>query len=260
MIEKTEAICLRCYPVSDTSRVVVWLSREAGKLATLIKGALRPKSLFLGQYDLFYTCELLYYPRPHDQLHLARECAPLNNRAALRGDWKGSALASYACSLANRVLPSGEAHGDLYDALATLLDTAASGGAGIGALVWFELRLLECLGLQPRLGHCVGCGTPLAQTGRPARFSARRGGLLCSACDSHPGDQPISADALAILQNWQRSTSIKAARSTRLRRSQENDMADLLGAFLGHHLVVNPNPLAGALDALVGTIDRGHGA
>ena len=47
MILKDEAIALRIHPFGNTSRIVVWLSRTHGKLATLAKGSQREKSPFL---------------------------------------------------------------------------------------------------------------------------------------------------------------------------------------------------------------------
>ena len=48
---KTEAICLDIRPWSRTSHVVSWLT-PMGKVSTVVKGAVRAKSQFLGQYDL----------------------------------------------------------------------------------------------------------------------------------------------------------------------------------------------------------------
>ena len=53
MIARTAAIPLACYPYSSTSRVVHWLTRYHGKVSTLLKGALRPKSPFLGDKQHF---------------------------------------------------------------------------------------------------------------------------------------------------------------------------------------------------------------
>ena len=80
---KTEATCLRISPWSRTSHVVSWLT-PSGRVATLVKGAVRPKSAFLGQYDLFYRCDLLYYARASGDLHALREVTPRNLRAHLR--------------------------------------------------------------------------------------------------------------------------------------------------------------------------------
>ena len=80
MIQKTTGIVLRVIPFSRTSHVIQWLTSSHGRMATIAKGAQRPKSLLLGQYDLFYTCEILFYPRERTGLHVLRECAPLAPR------------------------------------------------------------------------------------------------------------------------------------------------------------------------------------
>ena len=90
-ILKTTAIALRIAPYSNTSRIVVWLTEEGERLATIIKGALRPKSLFIGEYDLFNTSEVLYYQRREDGLRIVRECSLLQDRPRFRTDWRAYA-------------------------------------------------------------------------------------------------------------------------------------------------------------------------
>ena len=89
---KAEAVCLRIVPWSRTSHIVQWLT-PTGKVTTVVKGAVRPKSFFLGQYDLNYTCEIVYYARGKGELHALRECTPLVFREGLRGDSRALALA-----------------------------------------------------------------------------------------------------------------------------------------------------------------------
>ena len=85
---KTTGIVLDIRPWSRTSHVVTWLTPDRGPVVTLVKGAVRPKSAFLGQYDFFYTCELVYYIRAKGELHAIREAAPLNPREHLRGSFR----------------------------------------------------------------------------------------------------------------------------------------------------------------------------
>ncbi|MCL2104026.1 MAG: recombination protein O N-terminal domain-containing protein, partial [Kiritimatiellaeota bacterium] len=86
MIIKTEAVALQIRPWSKTSHIVTWLTPGHGCVVTAVKGACRPKSAFLGQYDLFYTCELLFYRRERGGIHAIRECTPLRRRDPLRDD------------------------------------------------------------------------------------------------------------------------------------------------------------------------------
>ena len=103
---KTEAICLDIRPWSRTSHVVSWLT-PTGRVATVVKGAVRAKSQFLGQYDLNYTCDIVYYARAKGELHALRECAPLEMREELREDYRKLALAGYMRRLVAELAPMG---------------------------------------------------------------------------------------------------------------------------------------------------------
>ncbi len=239
MIVKTHAIVLRQVPTANTSRVVTWLTPDHGRIATMIKGALRPKSLFLGQLDLFYTCELLYYLRPDRELYIARECYPMKPRPALRHDWKATAIASYVCDLATRIAPPHAPHAFLYHWLDDALDALDAQSGASGEICWLELKLLGHLGLTPRLQECAGCHRPLlAETNGVVSFSKSRGGLLCRPCaqaDANPA-QPVPPDVLAILRNWQNAASIQSVRRTRCAPRQLAVMEHVLGDFLRYHL------------------------
>ena len=155
---KTEAICLRIHPWSRTSHIVAWLT-PAGPVSTVVKGAVRPKSAFLGQYDLNYTCEILYYARGRNGLHPLRECAPLNLRADLRGDFRKLALAGHFRELAARFAPNGEESKSWYAALEEALgalSAVSDPAARLGLLLAFEIKLLCLAGLDPRVEASAG--------------------------------------------------------------------------------------------------------
>ena len=151
---KTEAICLDIRPWSRTSHVVSWLT-PSGKVTTVVKGAERPKSLFLGQYDLNYRCEILYYARAKGELHALRECVPLDLREGLRDDYRALALAGYCRKLAGDLAPAGADCRTWYETLERALGACASRPSGAGTAFWlplmlrYELSALELSGLKP---------------------------------------------------------------------------------------------------------------
>ncbi len=148
---KTKAICLRIAPWSRTSHVVTWFTPE-GKLSTSVKGAVRPKSLFLGQYDLNYTCEIVYYLRARGELHALRDCAPLEMREFLRGDFRALLLAEHMRTITALLAPSGPEAGDWFALLEESLASLSLGPQGfLGALLDFELKALDLAGLKPEI-------------------------------------------------------------------------------------------------------------
>ena len=169
---RSEAICLAVTPWSRTSHVVTWLT-PSGRVGTVVKGAVRPKSAFLGQYDLNYTCEIVYYVRAKGDLHALRECTPLGRRDALRDDYASLALAGYFRFLTDRFAPQGPDCADWYTALSAALDglvgdcadsqsgrdqrgrdipvACPEGARLVPLLLKAELRYLHLLGLDPEI-------------------------------------------------------------------------------------------------------------
>ena len=151
---KSEATCLDIRPWSRTSHVVAWLTPQ-GRVMTLVKGAVRPKSAFLGQYDFNYTCELVYYARARGELHALRECTPVRMREELRGDYRALALAGHFRRLVADFAPSGPDcaawRTALDDALDRLCGRRLQPAAAVGELLRFELTVLDLMGLKPGL-------------------------------------------------------------------------------------------------------------
>ena len=153
---RSEAVCLSIHPWSRTSHIVSWLTPR-GKVGTVVRGAVRPKSFFLGQYDLNYTCDILYYGRARGELHALRDCLPLDRRDALRDDFRALALAGYFRRLVLDYAPTGPECAAWYGLLTEALDALA--GACDDSLsvslvprfLRFELEVLHLLGLSPEI-------------------------------------------------------------------------------------------------------------
>ena len=188
MITQTEALALQIRPWSKTSHIVTWLTPDHGRVVTSIKGAVRLKSPFLGQYDLFYTCDLQFYTREHDGVHIAKECSPLIRRDPLRDQWRAAAAAAYLVDLTARALPLRQPHQDVYALLTQTLDhlSSCSTASLIDCIIRYELYLLHFLGLLPDLSLCDICHTP-----RPNwfSFSVATGRIRCQHNSSPHHDE-----------------------------------------------------------------------
>jgi recombinational DNA repair protein (RecF pathway) len=151
-IIKTTGTVLAIHPWSRTSHVVAWLTPDHGVVSTLVKGAVRAKSALPGQYDLFYTCDLIYYARASGDLHPLREATPSALRDALRGRWRETSIAGYASSLVRDLAPPGAEASDWFDFLETLLDALAADSPPAppaARLVEAEMGILRLAGLAP---------------------------------------------------------------------------------------------------------------
>ncbi|MGI5868939.1 MAG: DNA repair protein RecO [Kiritimatiellia bacterium] len=239
MIAKTEAIVLRIFPFSRTSHIVAWLAEDGARLTTSVKGAVRPKSAFLGQYDLFYTCELLYYERERDGVHIARECTPLDCRETLRANWRAAQCASWFAALAYQAAASHESGGALYRLLAETLDfiAATPGPPPAAVFARFEAKILDIYGLAPNVAPCATCG--------PAPDATRRFNLADGAfrCPEHaPGDPrdplvALSPRTVELYEALRRSPSLGLQSPVaRCRGPAVHALLRFLGLFIRYHL------------------------
>lgn len=236
VIEKTEGIVLRVRGFSNTSHIVTWLTPDHGRVVTAVKGACRPKSLFLGQYDLHYTCELLYYASGTQGVHSLRECSALQSRPRFRSDWRAMLSASYVTDLVDHVSEATPSSSDLYALLQSALDYLHRNGASAAALLAFEARLLPLLGMTPDLNGCPHCAESVLAD--RARFSVPDGRLVCPACspDAAQAEITLTRKQLALLRLAFAGDVYAPAVFSRLDAADTALLRRFLGIFLHYHL------------------------
>src|SRR5580692_12824213 len=103
MIETSTGLILRTRPLTDTSLIVHWLTEDLGRLATVAKGARRPKSPFAGKLDLFYLADFSFQRSRHSELHQLREVSLRQTHAAIRTELEYLQQASYCTALVEQV-------------------------------------------------------------------------------------------------------------------------------------------------------------
>lgn len=261
LLLKTHAICLNVRPFSKTSHMVTWLTADHGRVTTPIKGAQRPKSAFIGRYDVGYTCELVYYARESGGVHHIRECSPLAFREGLRATWRGAEAAAYACDLTLRTAQPNLANPALFQALGDTLDalqTSAPHETSL-MLLWFESNLLRALGLGPDFTPCAHCPPT------PTRaFSVEEGRFFCGhrpSRSARPLTLALHADIPALYLRFlaQPLTAVldAAKASPRLDDLGRPEpfpgifgLRRFLGVFLSTHLDLLPGPRRTVLDLL----------
>ena len=169
-VERGSGVILRTRLLTETSLIVHWLTAEQGRIATVAKGARRPKSPFRGKLDLFYEAEFSFQRRRRSDLHGLREVIVTNTHQVLRTRFEYLQQAAYATTLVEAATetetPVPVLHGLLREFLACLGRDAAS----LPLVFALELQVLEASGLSPDLD-----ATPLSPGSRElARALTRR--------------------------------------------------------------------------------------
>ena len=151
MIESATGLIIRTRPLTETSLIVHWLTPEFGRLATVAKGARRPKSPFAGKLDLFYAAKLSFQRSRHSDLHNLREVVLHELHPELRRDLSYVQQAAYATSLIELTTETEFPLPEIHALLCAFLPHLPAQAPLPHSVFAFELKLLQELGLEPDL-------------------------------------------------------------------------------------------------------------
>jgi len=185
MRQRDAAICLRTTDYSETSQVLVFLTRDGGLHRLLAKGAKRPKSKTGGAIDLLGEGQLVFIPSQRGGLGTLVEFVEASWRPGLRKSAPALRAALYMVELAGSMLAEADPHPEVFDLLHSGLERLDDPQAPVQAvLAYFQWRLLKHVGLLGEMRTCASCGAAVAGRGGSTYFSSRLGGLICRDCEA----------------------------------------------------------------------------
>jgi DNA repair protein RecO (recombination protein O) len=121
MIEKATGLVLRNRPLTETSLIVHWLTRDLGRVATVAKGARRPKSPFRGKLDLFYLADFSFVRSRRSELHTLQEVNLVETHSVLRQDISCLQQACYCAALVEQATEPEEPMLGVHDLMVGLV-------------------------------------------------------------------------------------------------------------------------------------------
>jgi DNA repair protein RecO (recombination protein O) len=151
MDERAHGVILRVGPLTESSLIVRWITRERGRISTVAKGAKRPKSSFAGKLDLYFQAELSYQRSQRSDLHTLREVVLLDTHAALRKELGWLQQGAYAAALLELATEPEAAVPELYDLWVDFLGQLAARPPEPMTIFGWEMKLLAFSGFQPDL-------------------------------------------------------------------------------------------------------------
>jgi DNA repair protein RecO (recombination protein O) len=149
MTVSTTGIILRTRPLTETSLIVHWLTPGFGRVATVAKGARRPKSPFAGKLDLFYAADFSFSRSPRSDLHTLREACLRETHGAIREDILKLQQAGYAAAFIESVTEVETPLPEIYELTRAFLKHLCGQTQQPQDIFALELKLLRELGLTP---------------------------------------------------------------------------------------------------------------
>ncbi|HTL72731.1 MAG TPA: DNA repair protein RecO [bacterium] len=151
MIESASGIIMRTRPLTETSLIVHWLTPELGRVATVAKGARRPKSPFAGKLDIFYEAEFSFSRSRSSELHNLREVKLRETRAAIRTDLGKLQQAAYAAAFIEQATETETPLPEVYQLVGGFWEWLCAHEVPTPGIFALELKLLHTLGLEPEM-------------------------------------------------------------------------------------------------------------
>ena len=198
--ESSHGIILRTRPLTETSLIIHWLTPDLGRVATVAKGARRPKSPFAGKLDLFYAADFSFSRSRRSELHSLREVKLHETHGAIREDILKLQQAAYAAAFLEQATETETPLLETFNLLAGWIQQLCQQALPPHGIFALELKLLDELGLLPDL--------------ESSRLT--------------PGSKKISH--LLVIENWPRILQVKPT------ADQTAELSQWLQEFLILHL------------------------
>ena len=197
MAYSSPAFLLKSIDYGENDRILTFFTQKEGKIKGIAKGAKKSQRRFGGALDWFHLVKLHYRsPKKEgadffffDSMDMIHRCETIAQNLT------AYAYGSYFLELVRELTHDHQAEEMVFDLLYGALSklesvskeehTEKQGVENIAR--FFELNLLDLLGLKPVLDRCVECQKTLVIQGknfdtRTFQFCLQRSGLVCQTC------------------------------------------------------------------------------
>jgi DNA repair protein RecO (recombination protein O) len=209
MLTKDLAICIRAIDYSETSQIVTFFARAAGKIDAIAKGSKRPKSPFDGPIEVLSHGDIVFIDSAGEKLATLTEFQQQPSLISLRNNLFVLYACLFVAELLNNLTDDHDPHSELFESFLQFLHNVNEQHSTndqqrdiLALLILFQLTLLKEIGLQPILDRCVNCKAryKIQDTRYQYYFSSSANGLICRDCEpSFPDKIKLTKEASACL-------------------------------------------------------------
>ena len=186
---------IRTNNYGETNKIVTLFTREWGKVGVMARGAKKPSSRLASITQLFTYGQFLV--QRSTGLGTLQQGEVISTMRGISGDIFLTAYASYIVELTDKSTDDKKSNPFLFELLLQTLKYIDE-GIDLDILTFiYEMKMLQVLGISPKLDGCSVCGSTEGQFA----FSIREGGLLCHRCfQKDPYHLKISQTTVRLLR------------------------------------------------------------
>jgi DNA repair protein RecO (recombination protein O) len=217
---QSRAIVLKVTDYGESDKIVTFYTQHFGKLKAIAKGAKRSKKRFVNKLEFFSLLDITIIPGRLSTLGLIDNASLLNPFPALRENYHRYTAAMLVCELMDHWTRENDSDDSLFQLLCWCLHEL-SGSSIAEAVIFFQIKMLDILGMGLVLEHCLVCGAMDPTSSLPYYFSPAQSGIVCSRCcrTNDIGLIPLSVQAI---KSMQMARSLPLTRLNRLKISRKS--------------------------------------
>jgi DNA repair protein RecO (recombination protein O) len=177
---QSDAFVLRTYQLGEADQIVVFFTRDFGKLRAVARRSHSPRRPSASYYQPLQLLHTILFGRPTQALWRINTVDIRQTLRGLHEDFERLRCGLYMTELLDVTTHEREPLPELFalfhETLEQLLQVPDTGLL----LRLFELRVLEIIGYTPQMFYCARCAGELRPQERT--FSPLLGGLVCGTC------------------------------------------------------------------------------
>lgn len=164
-IHESEAIVIRQYSLSDSDRIIVFITREYGKIRGVAKGVKKPKSHLAGCLEPLNHIRLEFFLREGRDLGQVRGADLIHSYLGKNPSLIQVYAFSYFAELVNELVQDNQPNDAMFRLFLSSLDAGERNSANAFLIRYFETWCLRLSGLLPHYEYCSNCGKYVKDVG-----------------------------------------------------------------------------------------------
>ncbi len=184
-LHEAEAIVLRHYTLSEADKIIVFITREYGKLRATAQGVRRPKSRLAASLEPLSHLHLQFYAKEGAELARIRQVETVHSYLGRKPSLEMVFAFTYFAELVHEFVEEGNPNPLLFRLFLSVLNTGERLEIGEALVRYFEIWLLRLSGLLPNYDYCSNCGRYVKDEGFFAWTESGQG--RCQACAGSKG-------------------------------------------------------------------------
>ncbi len=232
-IQTTEAVVLNRKDFRETSVLAAFYSKDFGKLKGILKGIRGERSRYDSLAELFGLNKIVFYEKSRSEFQSITQCDLLDGFFGIRKNLAAMAHATYLAELVDAMTESNEPNAQIFELLYRSFKLISAGEDPNKIARIFELKFLSYSGFALSFEKCVNCGSGLSAK---AKFSQRRGGMLCEKClKEDPYTKTVSRGTVQTLRHIMASKPDSLLK-LKISKSIEEELGTLIDRSIESHL------------------------